>query len=155
MVLGRPFLTLINIDVLFLERELTFRFYIAAEALPTTKRVEIIDKKEFAKTVLDENVEAFVVHVTSLSRNLMSIYPAQETQIASLLAKKVKIPTKYSDFSDIFSEEKASILPKATDLNQPCERLHLAFKVTRWCFYSLCREARRQPPPMCRLLGSQ
>ena len=35
-----------------------------------------------------------------------------------LVAKEVKIPTEYSDFSDVFSEEKASILPEATELNQ-------------------------------------
>ena len=48
----------------------------------------------------------------------MSIYPAREAQIASLVAEEVKIPTEYSDFSDVFSEEKASILPEATELNQ-------------------------------------
>ena len=35
-----------------------------------------------------------------------------------MVVKKVKIPTKYLDFSDIFLEEKALILLKATDLNQ-------------------------------------
>ena len=65
---------------------------------------------------LDENVEAFVMHVTPLST--MAIHPAREAQIASLVAEEVKIPTEYSDFSDVFSEEKASILPEATELNQ-------------------------------------
>ena len=65
---------------------------------------------------LDEHVEAFVVHVTSLST--MPIYPAREAQIASLVAEEVKIPTEYSDFSNVFSEEKALILPEATELNQ-------------------------------------
>ena len=139
-------------------KELTWRSYTVAEALPTTKRVEIIDKKEFTKAALDENVEAFVVHVTSLSLNsmpihpareaqiaslvieevqipeldehveafvvhvtslsTMPIYPAREAQIASLVAEEVKIPTEYSDFSNVFSEEKASILPEVTELNQ-------------------------------------
>ena len=53
-----PFLTLSNADIQFAEKELTWRSYTVAEALPTTKRVEIIDKKEFAKAALDENVEA-------------------------------------------------------------------------------------------------
>ena len=68
--------------------------------------------------MLDENVEAFVVHVTSLSLNSMPIYQAREAQIASLVIKEVQIPSEYSDFSDVFLEEKASILPKATNLNQ-------------------------------------
>ena len=48
----------------------------------------------------------------------MVIYPARETQIALLVVEKVKIPTKYSDFSDVFLEEKASILLEATEINQ-------------------------------------
>ena len=68
--------------------------------------------------VLDKNVEAFVVHVTSFSLNSMSIYPARAAQIASLIAKEMQIPTDYLDFSDVFSEEKALVLPKVIDLNQ-------------------------------------
>ena len=56
VVLGMPFLTLSNADIQFAEKELIWRSYTAAEALPTTKRVEIINKKEFAKAALDENV---------------------------------------------------------------------------------------------------
>ena len=67
VVLEMSFLTLSNTDIQFAEKELTWRSYIAAEALPTIKWVELNDKKEFAKAALDENVEAFVVHVTSLS----------------------------------------------------------------------------------------
>ena len=116
VVLGMPFLTLSNADIQFAEKELTWRSYTAVEALPTTKRVEIIDKKKFARAALDEHVEVFVVHVTFLST--MAIHPAREAQIASLIAKEVKIPTDYSDFSDVFSEEKALVLPEITDLNQ-------------------------------------
>ena len=78
--------------------------------------MEIIDKKKFTKAALDEHVEAFVVHVTSLST--MALHPAREAQIASLVIEEVQIPSKYLDFLDVFLEEKASILPKATDLNQ-------------------------------------
>ena len=53
----------------------------------------------------------------------MAIHPAREAQIALLVAKEVKIPTKYSDFSDIFLEEKASILPEATEMNQHAIKL--------------------------------
>ena len=66
----------------------------------------------------DENIEAFVVHMTSLNLNLMPIHPAQEAQIASLVIKEVQIPSKYSDFLDIFLEERASILLEITDPNQ-------------------------------------
>ena len=75
-----------------------------------------IDIKEFAKTAFEEHVEAFVVHITFLST--IAIYPARKALIALWVAKEVKISTKYLDFSDVFLEEKASILPEATKLNQ-------------------------------------
>ena len=40
--------------------------YTAAEALPTTKWVELIDKKKFAKAALDEESETFMVYVAAL-----------------------------------------------------------------------------------------
>ena len=66
----------------------------------------------------DENVEAFVIPMTSLSLNLMPIHPAQEAQIALLIIKEMQIPSKYLDFSDVFLEERPSILPEAINLNQ-------------------------------------
>ena len=61
MVLRMPFLTLSNANIQFVEKELTWRSYTAIEALPTTKRVELIDKKEFAQAALDEESKTFVV----------------------------------------------------------------------------------------------
>ena len=54
--------------------------------------------------------------MTSLST--MAIHPARKAQIALLVAKEVKILTKYSDFSNVFLEEKALILLETTELNQ-------------------------------------
>ena len=75
VVLGIPFLTLSNADVQFVEKKLTWRFYITSKALSTTKRIELIDKKEFAKVALNENFETFVVHVTFFK---LEIYPDRE-----------------------------------------------------------------------------
>ena len=116
VVLEMPFLIFNNADIKFAQKKLTWRFYIAAEALLTTKQVEIINGKEFAKAALDDHVEAFMVHVIFLLT--MAIHPARKAQIALRVAEKVQIPTKYSDFLDVFLEEKALILPKATELNQ-------------------------------------
>ena len=91
VVLGMPFLTLSNADVQFVKKELTWRSYTTAKALPTTKRVELINKKEFAKAALDENSETFVIHVASLSL-VPEIHLDREAQIASLLIEEVKIP---------------------------------------------------------------
>ena len=48
---------------------------------------------------LDENVEAFVVHVTFFSLNLMPIYPAQGAQIALLVIEKVHLSGPYQGLS--------------------------------------------------------
>ena len=120
VVLEMLFLILSNADIQFSKKELTWRSYTTAKALPTTKRVELIDKKKFVKAALDENSETFLVHVAALEAPLaeMSIHPDREAQIVSLLTKKVTIPKEYSDFADVFSEENALVLPERTDLNK-------------------------------------
>ena len=45
------------------------------------------------------------------------IFPDRVAQIAFLLTKKVRIPDEYSDFANIFLEEKALVLPEHTKLN--------------------------------------
>lgn len=122
VILEMPFLALSNADIQFLKKKLTWRSYTIAEALPTTKRVELINKKEFVKAALDEELNTFVVHVEALEAPLaeMAIHPSRETQIAALKQDKapIKVSAKYSDFSDFFSEKKALVLPELTKLNQ-------------------------------------
>ena len=59
---------------------------------------------------LDKHVKALVMHVTFLSTIVIRL--AKKAKIALLVAKEVKITTEYLDFSDVFLEKKASILPK-------------------------------------------
>ena len=66
---------------------------------------------------MDKNSKTFVVHVVSLNLSLILIYLDKETQIISLLNEEFKISDKYSDFVNIFSEEKALIPPEQTKLN--------------------------------------
>ena len=117
VVLGMPFLTFSNTDIQFVEKELTWRFYTTIEVLPTTKQVEIINKKEFAKTALDEKSKTFVVYVAFLNQTPV-IYPDKAAQIGSLLTKEITIPDEYSDFTDVFSKEKTLVQPKCTELNE-------------------------------------
>ena len=78
-----------------------------------------IDKKEFAKATLDKNIEPFVVHISFLSLRLkMMIYPAQDAQIALLLAKKVTVPVEYADFADVFLNKLTKVLPKRIKINK-------------------------------------
>ena len=53
VVFGMPFLTLSGADVDFLGRELCWRTYTIEKALLITRRVELVDKKEFAAVTLD------------------------------------------------------------------------------------------------------
>lgn len=68
VILRMSFLFLNNADIKFVEQseKLTWRSYIAKERLSTTNKVEFIIKREFAKGVLDENFETFVIYVLAL-----------------------------------------------------------------------------------------
>ena len=117
VVLSILFLTLNNADVQFAKKELIWKTYTTEEALLTTYWVEFIDQNEFAKAELDENIEAFVVHVSSLGLR-MTIQLVTEAQLALLLAEKVTIPAKYSNFADMFLKQSANIFPKWTGVNE-------------------------------------
>ena len=81
------FLTLSNANIQFARKELTWRSYTTAEALLTTKQIELLDKKEFAKAALDEKSETFVLHVAAMEALLagMAIHFLQTAQILTLI----------------------------------------------------------------------
>ncbi len=70
IVLGIPFITMSNTDVGFQAQDLQWRSHTIRDILPTTRRVELIEKKEFAAAALDLEYEAFVVHVAAFSINI-------------------------------------------------------------------------------------
>ena len=67
VVLGMLFLAFSNADMSVADKDLTRRIYTAADALSTTKHMQIIDRKEFAKAALGENFKIFVVHIAFLN----------------------------------------------------------------------------------------
>ena len=136
VVLGMPFLIFNNADVQFAEKKLTWRTYTTKKAFPTTRQVKIINQKKFAKAALDKNIEAFVVHVSFLGSR-MSIYPAKKTQLASLLTKKVTVPTEYSDFANVFLEKLANVLPEWTGANEHLIKLEKGKQPAYGPIYSL------------------
>ena len=86
--------------------------------------------------VLDEKSETFVVHIASL--NLApGIHPDRAAQIASLLTEKVKIPDKYSDSTNVFSEETALVLLERTKLNEHVINLEDGKQLSYRPIYSL------------------
>ena len=67
VILRISFLTLSNADIQFTKKDLTWKSYTAKKVLPITQNVKLTNKKEFAKAALNKNIEAFVVHMSSLS----------------------------------------------------------------------------------------
>ena len=137
VVLGMLFLTLSGVDVDFSGRELRWRTYIIEKALPTTRRVELVGKKEFAAAALDPEHEIYVVHVASLNVHpsrrpqisgliaeeapvtSLDVHPSRRPQISGLIVEEapIKVPAKYSDFANVISPDLASKLPKHTGIN--------------------------------------
>ena len=112
------FLTLSKADIRFIEQKLVQRTYMAVEALPTTKNVEIIDKKEFASVALNADNKIFVMHVAALAQSMtIPIYLFCQAQVDTLTSKETEIPVEYSNFSDVFSSDFVAELPEHTRIN--------------------------------------
>ncbi len=120
VVLGMPFLALSNTDFQFGAKKLTWRSYTIAEALSTTSRGKLIDKREFAKAALDENLETFIMHVSALDIAESLIHPFRAAQIATLQWDKAstKILAEYSDYAYAFPSDLAMELPENTGMNE-------------------------------------
>ena len=67
----------------------------------------------------------------------MTIYPARKAQLALLLAKKVTMPTKYSDFADVFLEKSANVLLERTKANKHAIKLEEGKQPSYEPIYSL------------------
>ena len=67
----------------------------------------------------------------------MTIPPAQEAQIASLLAEEVTIPAEYLDFADFFSKVSAEMLPQRTGINEHAIKLESGKQPPYGPIYSL------------------
>ena len=112
------FLTVSKANVRFAERELVWRIYTAAEALLMTRRVKIIDKREFAVAALNTDDETFVVHVAALAEpTTIPIYPSCQAQVAALTSEETGILVEYSDFSNVFSSDSAAKLLEHNGIN--------------------------------------
>ena len=121
VVLGIPFLTLSGADVDFSGQKLRCKTYTTEKVLPTTKRVQLVGKKEFAAAALNPEHETYVVHVASIRSTplaSLNVHPSREPQIFGLIAEKTpkKIPAEYSDFADIFFLDLATKLPEHTEI---------------------------------------
>ena len=127
VVLGKPYLTLSGADVDFLGRELRWRTYSIKKAFPTTSRVKLVGKKEFADAAFDPEHETYVVHVGLVRSNAspssspleLNVHPSCRPQVSDLIAEKalMKVPAEYLDFADVFFPDLASELLEHTGIN--------------------------------------
>ena len=90
----------------------------AIEAIPITKRVEIIDKREFAIAILKADNEIFMMYITALAKSIiMLIHPFCQAQVASLTSEKTRIFAEYSDFFNVFSSDSVVKLLESLKIN--------------------------------------
>ena len=85
----------------------------AAEALPTTKRIELFSAKEFAMAALGNNVKSLCGSVLK-AKNV-----------------PVTIPAEYLDYSNVFLPDFVAELPKRTGIND--NPIEITFQVARRC----------------------
>ena len=119
VVFKMPFFIFNNANTYFNKQELIWSSYTIAETLFTTRRIKLIYKQDFAIAALNKKIKDFVVYINSLDLRLsMTIHLVKKAQIALLLAKKINILAKYSDFANVFSEKLANILSEQTRANE-------------------------------------
>ena len=127
------FLTLSDANIDFLDWELRWRIYTTEKIFPTTKRIKVIRKKEFAAAAIDPEHETYIIHIRSVSSIALpsfsplnaDVHPAHRSQISGLIAEKalIKIPAKDLNFADIFSLNLAFELPEHTKINNHAIKL--------------------------------
>lgn len=79
--------------------------------------MQMINRKQFAAAILALNNKAFMIYITYLESK-MSIYLAWNAKMALLLAEKVSIPKKYTNFLDIFFKKSAAKLSNRSDISK-------------------------------------
>ena len=146
VVFGMPFPTLSNVDVDYSSRELQWRTYTTKKALPTTRRVELVGRKEFAVAALNPKHETYIVYVGSVnsdaspSSSLLDVHPFQKSQKSSLIVKMAptKVFTEDLDFANIFSLDLASELSEHSGINDHAIKLVNGYhQLPDGSFYSL------------------
>lgn len=107
-----------NVNLKFDTKKLIQRFYITLKALPTTKRVKIINKHKFILIILNKYFDTFVIYIAALEM-LMAIYLNKTALIDDLQQDKAytKITAEYENYADVFLSNLAIKLSKNTSTN--------------------------------------
>lgn len=107
------FLTFSDTNIWFAEKKLTWKSYKTTKALLITRKVELINKKEFAIAAIYKNSKIFVIYIASIIKTML-IHLFKKTQIVVLKVNKalIKVLAKYLDYVDVFSPNLAMKLFK-------------------------------------------
>lgn len=136
VILNILFLTLSNADILIIKRKFIKKLYILAKAVSITKWIQLISQKKFAAAALELGKKAFIVYMAYLGSKML-IYLTCEVQIFLLMAKKVTISAKYSDFLDISSKKSVAELTKCSNINKHSIDLEPGKQLLYGSIYSL------------------
>lgn len=74
IILAMLFFIFSNTNIEFVKKESTWRSYTIAKALAITKKVQLINKKYFAKAALNKELNTFVIYVTALEALEITIH---------------------------------------------------------------------------------
>ena len=139
VILGISFLKISNANVAFDEETLMWKSYITNKALLTTKRVQLVDLKEFVIAALDTDSETFVVHMAIRKRKEIAMNPdikdqieaqsgvqiQDRAQVGALLFDEAptEVPSEYSNYNNVFMAENAVELSENTGMNEHAIKL--------------------------------
>lgn len=116
------FLAFSNADVKFDADKPTWKKYTIAKAMPTAKRVELIDKHKFLEAALSKASETFLIHMTALEGPMfiMTVDLIRELLLVALDWNKAptKLPVEYNDFANVFLSDLAIKFPDNTGINE-------------------------------------
>lgn len=117
IMFGIFFVSLSNVEIIFLEQKLNWRLYTTIEAIPIIKWVELVEKKEFAAIALYLKDKIFILQIISLTST--NNHLSCRVQIALLIQDKAPTAVlfKYTNFTNIFSLGVAIKLPEYIRVN--------------------------------------
>ena len=145
VILGMLFLKISNADITFGKRIFTQKSYTTNKALSTTKRVQIIDPKEFIIAALDADSKTFVVYVAIWEGEKMPVNLKKQAQIearaqvGALLFDKAptEVLAEYSNYSNVFSAKNVAELLENTGMNKHAIKLKKSKQPSFGPIYSL------------------
>ncbi len=120
IVLEMFFLIMSHPDINFQARNLQKRSQTTKNVFPTTRKVKLIGKKEFATIAHDLEHKIIVIHVAALSFDSDDkMHFSRKAQIAYLKVGKasIEVSNKYANFISIFLLKLIVKLSKYMDIN--------------------------------------